>query len=39
MAAVGNRGRNRHFELPSQSFHTLAGLVFDRLGRMPKAGD
>jgi putative hemolysin len=28
-----------HVELPSEPFHTLAGLVFDRLGRMPKVGD
>jgi putative hemolysin len=26
-------------ELPREPFHTLAGLVFDRLGRMPKVGD
>jgi len=23
----------------SRAFHTIAGLVFDRLGRMPKVGD
>jgi putative hemolysin len=28
-----------HVELPTEPFHTLAGLVFDRLGRMPKVGD
>jgi putative hemolysin len=28
-----------HVELPPEPFHTLAGLVFDRLGRMPKVGD
>jgi putative hemolysin len=28
-----------HFDLPREPFHTLAGLVFDRLGRMPKVGD
>jgi putative hemolysin len=28
-----------HIELPTEPFHTLAGLVFDRLGRMPKVGD
>jgi len=28
-----------HIELPSEPFHTLAGLVFDRLGRMPQVGD
>ena len=26
-------------DLPLEPFHTLAGLVFDRLGRMPKVGD
>ena len=26
-------------EIPEEPFHTLAGLVFDRLGRMPKVGD
>jgi len=26
-------------ELPAEPFHTIAGLVFDRLGRMPKVGD
>jgi putative hemolysin len=28
-----------HIDLPEEPFHTLAGLVFDRLGRMPKVGD
>ena len=28
-----------HIELPAEPFHTVAGLVFDRLGRMPKVGD
>ena len=28
-----------HVELPAEPFHTLAGLVFDRLGRMPKVGE
>jgi putative hemolysin len=28
-----------HIELPEEPFHTLAGLVFDRLGRMPRVGD
>jgi len=26
-------------EIPEEPFHTLAGLVFDRLGRTPKVGD
>ncbi|MHB1835409.1 MAG: hemolysin family protein, partial [Solirubrobacteraceae bacterium] len=28
-----------HLTLPPEPFHTLAGLVFDRLGRVPKVGD
>ncbi|HYB30983.1 MAG TPA: hemolysin family protein [Solirubrobacteraceae bacterium] len=26
-------------DLPAEPFHTIAGLVFDRLGRMPRVGD
>jgi len=26
-------------EIPAEPFHTIAGLVFDRLGRMPRVGD
>ncbi|HLY51265.1 MAG TPA: hemolysin family protein [Solirubrobacteraceae bacterium] len=28
-----------HVELPTEPSHTLAGLMFDRLGRMPRIGD
>jgi magnesium and cobalt exporter, CNNM family len=36
---IGDFAEHFHIELPEEPFHTLAGLVFDRLGRMPKVGD
>jgi len=36
---LGDFAEQFHIELPEEPFHTLAGLVFDRLGRMPKVGD
>jgi magnesium and cobalt exporter, CNNM family len=36
---IGDFAEQFHIELPEEPFHTLAGLVFDRLGRMPKVGD
>ncbi|HZE05651.1 MAG TPA: hemolysin family protein [Solirubrobacteraceae bacterium] len=28
-----------HVDIPSEPYHTLAGLVLDRLGRLPRVGD
>ena len=36
---IGDFAEQFHIELPEEPFHTLAGLVFDRLGRIPKVGD